>query len=407
MAVPLLLLATPSLLDVARVAYIDLFVVFFVTLAGDTMLRAHAGEARAANLVAAGCFLGLAAGTKMTAWIAVVSFAVVWAAAAWRRREPVGALAAQLARLVGVAIAVALPWHLKAWWETGNPVYPLAFGLFGGAEWSAALAARTTEMFWALGRGRGPLDYLALPWRVFTAGGPSFAGFMGVLGTHWLIAIPLAVYAALRPGPGRVAAVTAGTFFVLWSAGPQGARYFLPALPLLAIAAAAGIERFAAACGRRRVALLLAAVGALALIFRLPDPSRLALAELRATSQRSGPATLRNPSPALLFLETQTAATAKVLFVNNNRVFPLTRDALADSLFEASQIAEWLGTLGPVESLHQALHGEGFTHVLVERVDWGIDWPPAFLELLGDPSRAVVEFESADRRFAVYELARP
>jgi hypothetical protein len=34
------------------------------------------------------------------------------------------------------------PWLVKNLMETGNPVYPLAYSLFGGADWDAATNIR-------------------------------------------------------------------------------------------------------------------------------------------------------------------------------------------------------------------------------------------------------------------------
>ena len=96
-----------------------------------------------------------------------------------------------------------------------------------------------------------------------------------------------------------------------------------------------------------------------------------------------------------------------MLFVNHNRVFPLTRAALSDSAFEASQLGEWLRPAASVEAILDLLRSERVTHVLVERVDWGIAWPPALFALLDDPARARPLFETDDRRFVVYSLAAP
>ena len=42
---------------------------------------------------------------------------------------------------IGVALTIG-PWLLKNLVETGNPVYPLAWGIFGGRDWDAVLNAR-------------------------------------------------------------------------------------------------------------------------------------------------------------------------------------------------------------------------------------------------------------------------
>lgn len=42
---------------------------------------------------------------------------------------------------LGAALAVG-PWLLKNWQETGNPVYPLLYSVFGGVDWDSRLDAR-------------------------------------------------------------------------------------------------------------------------------------------------------------------------------------------------------------------------------------------------------------------------
>ncbi len=56
-----------------------------------------------------------------------------------------------LAFALGTALTIG-PWLLKNLVETGNPVYPLAYGVFGGRDWDAASHAK-----WR--RGHSPDDY--------------------------------------------------------------------------------------------------------------------------------------------------------------------------------------------------------------------------------------------------------
>ena len=68
------------------------------------------------------------------------------AMAAVRRQKAEGrkqkaAIQAVTTFLIGTVLAVG-PWLLKNLVATGNPVYPLAFGLFGGRDWDAASHAK-------------------------------------------------------------------------------------------------------------------------------------------------------------------------------------------------------------------------------------------------------------------------
>ena len=73
---------------------------------------------------------------------------------------------------------------------------------------------------------------------------------------------------------------------------------------------------------------------------------------------------------------------------------------------EVSQIAEWLRPATTVDEVGELLGREGVTHVLLERVDWGIDWPRPLLQLLEGGGRARQVFATRDGRFVVFELTR-
>jgi hypothetical protein len=198
---------------------------------------------------------------------------------------------------------------------------------------------------------------------------------------------------------------TAAVLFILWALGPQQARFLLPALGPCAVAAAVAAGELAGRHPRARLELAFAAGAAVVLVIgllpRLADTAR----ELRLRFEVPD-LEARLAPPALSFLETQTPAGARVLFLNNNRVYPLARDAIVDSMFEASQIAAWLRPATTVDDVGELLAREGVTHVLLERVDWGIDWPPALRALLDDGGQARQVFTTRDGRFVVYELSR-
>jgi hypothetical protein len=95
---------------------------------------------------------------------------------------------------------------------------------------------------------------------------------------------------------------------------------------------------------------------------------------------------------------------AKLLFVNLNRGFFSRREFLADSFFEASQVAAMLDGLGDRDGIRRGLAARGVTHVLVERQERGPTYPAAFVELLEDPGTRVL-YRSRDGRLTLFELS--
>ncbi|MEE8526786.1 MAG: hypothetical protein V3T72_22865, partial [Thermoanaerobaculia bacterium] len=97
-------------------------------------------------------------------------------------------------------------------------------------------------------------------------------------------------------------------------------------------------------------------------------------------------------------------AGARLLLLNTGQGFFCEREYIADSFFEASQIADWLGPADSVEVLRELLTEEGVTHLLVEHREWGIAYPAALFEMLRNPSQVDVIYRSPEGRYSVVAL---
>ena len=295
----LLVAASPLVLQEARVAYVDLALAFFFVLAFHALLDALDNEAPRRHLALAGVFLGIGAGIKMTAWLGAAVLAGLWMWRGGRRGARVFERARDVAWLVGPAVLLALPWHLRSWSATGNPVYPLLWSVFGGPDWSAELAGRFAAWQRGIGMGRAPADYLLLPWRVFNESGKGYERFDGALGRHWLVVALFAAALGWRSPLARRCLAAAAGLFALWAAGPQQTRFLLPLLPLLAAAGAAA----AVAAGERlrseRLGAGFAAAAALLLLLQLVEPGREAWRQLAARRQHGAELAARLVPPPL------------------------------------------------------------------------------------------------------------
>lgn len=410
-----LALANPVFAFELGVAYVDLAYAFFfsagVVFAQRALREPHVDRGA---LALAGVCGGALAGVKLSG---VLGAAAIGALALPRLialvRRGAARESAALALCFALPVAAGwLPWGLRSALATGNPVYPFFYETFGGPDWNAALGARLTEWLRGMGMGRSPLDYALLPWRVVLEGGPDYAHFAGRLGPHWLLLVPLALVFGRREPLARAGLAAAGVYFALWAAGSQQMRFLIPLLPALAMACALALDaafaRFAAdAPGRLRA--LRAAALALALAFAAGvarEHYESAFASLRAL--RSEPAARRAAAadPVFRFVAAELPRAAKLLLLDTNQSFFLERDFLADSFFEVSQLADWLSDASGPDEVAARLAQRGITHVLRDgRRQWGIAWPPALAELLGDPARARPRYRSPDGRVAVYELA--
>lgn len=406
-----LVIANPVVVVLARVAYVDLAIAFFL-LAGVLFVRRGEEDpaSRQAHLALAGVAGGLAVATKVTGFVVVAVLAALLLPGLVRTARAGRAAAAlgDLARFAVPVAALGAPWWARTWLMTGNPLYPFLHGLLGGPWWSERLTAQLVAWQRSIGMGRDPVDFLLLPFRVFVAGGEGYARFDGRLSPVWVVLLPATLVLGLSLSRVRWALAAAGLAFVAWAATAQQMRFLAPALPLLALAvvdtASARLARLAPPLRRR-----LAIAGFLAAAALVAVPQRAVL----AAGWRTLPVLLAGDPATLLgsavpevwrFVDRTLPQDARLLLLGTNRVFDCRREAIADSFFEASQITDWLADApGPAEVLAR-LRAAGVTHVVVEHRP-GPAYPPALLELLADPGRARSIFRSPDGRHEVLELA--
>ncbi|MEE9458065.1 MAG: hypothetical protein V3W11_13050, partial [bacterium] len=274
---------------------------------------------------------------KYSAYAVVAAFLPIWIYDAIRKRvRP-----SWLVKAIIVAVVMVLPWLVKAYVERGNPVFPLFYGFFDGRGFSAEQADRLMAWQLGMGRGRGILDLILLPYRVSVEADVSYKEFSGI---YLPFLLPLAALAAVffRRG-GRLVAY--GWLYLLaWVFGPQQLRFLGAALPAFAVAAAAVL---AAAEGRwggwpRRLWRSFVVIA----LFLVSIPY-FAGAILSVTStypylfRPDRDKFLRNRVgffAAQEFINKELPPDAKVLMVFTNHTLYLERAAAYDSFLEASTL---------------------------------------------------------------------
>ena len=412
-----LALANPVFLFELGVAYVDLAYAFFFTAGVVFMARAlRSRPADAGALALAGVCGGALAGIKLTGVLGAAAIAALALprAVALARAGEARRLGAPALRFALPVAALGLPWLARSAALTGNPVHPFLYAVFGGPDWSAALGAQFAEWQRGIGMGRAPVDYALLPLRVLLEGGADYAHFGGRLGAQWLALVPLACALGWREPLVRAALAASGVYFALWAQGSQQMRFLVPLVPPLALACAfaldAAVDRFAARRPPRARRALRAALAVLAVAWAF-QISRAHYAQAFAVlpSLRSDASARRAAAvdPVFRWIDATLPADARLLMLDTNQTFFLEREALADSFFEASQLADWLRDAQTPDEVGARLAARGISHVLRDRRrDWGIAWPPALLELLRDETRAQRRYLSPDGRVEVWELRR-
>lgn len=399
-----LVLGNEVLLFEAPLAYVDIAFAFFFATAvacADEYLRTR----RTGALWLSGLCCGAVAATKLSGFVAL--FCVGACVLVGVRFERARLREIALALLVP-SLLLALPWYVKSYVYTGNPLYPFLYRQFGGIEWSEQLGRDFYAWQHGIGMGRTPHDYLLLPLRVVLDGGRGYHRFDGSFGKYWLGAVPLALLVSIFVRNIRVYVACACMYFVFWALSSQQARLLLPVLPPFAIAAALAAESlvkmlpFPAARAAMRIALVLGV--ALTALPALRPFCNVGLAAARQYFER-GPEALESAVPqGYAYVNRNLPADAKLMLLNINRGFFLEREYIADSSFEASQMLWLISKAHSEAELNAVLRGVGITHIYIDNANWGIPFPPLWYMFLRDHDFVQREFRCSGGTCTIYRL---
>ncbi len=405
----LIFLTTPWIYRISIIAYAEGGLTCFLLLALLSLLYAH-DEFRLQQRVPRGVILlcGLLAGSGMAckypgllSVVIPLGGAIVWLA--YRARPAIdGAAPPAFRRMVSAAVLYSAgvlvtfgPWAARNLSETGNPVYPLAYSLFGGRDWNHQL----NEKFKA--GHRPPVELLRDPARIV----PDFMRHLADVAANsdWqgplLFAFaPLALLAAFQRSNGPVGsarilrlscglgAYFAWLFITWWSCTHRIDRFWLPLIPVVALLAGMGLEtvyslsdavgrrfagNFGTWCGRCAVVapVVIAVAFNLAFITTWVAGYNQYLLDEHVAREAVMTRTMA-------LLNQRLPAGARVLLVGDAEVFDARFEHRYNTVFDQSLFQAWCGTdptslhnpaipLKPADEILAKLHEEGITHVFV------------------------------------------
>jgi len=265
---------------------------------------------------------------------------------------------------LGVTLTIG-PWLLKNLVQTGNPVYPLMYTVFGGADWDNDLNVKWRN-------GHRPDDYKLskLPFWITDVSArndwlsPLLYGFA-----------PLAfLWTRHRKGVGSLWLYVAWLFATWWLFTHRIDRFWVPMLPVVALLAGAG----AAWSARPAWILISTACLAACVLFNLEFVVSGAagynayLADLDYARKW----TAANYAPAIAHVNQQFEEGDRVLCVGEAQVFDAEFPLVYNTAFDRSIFQEWFAAvqpgvadsdleLRPADEIRSKLAKEGITHILV------------------------------------------
>lgn len=232
-----LFVTVPIVLWEATTTYIDLALALHVGLVIYGLFR-YREEPRWQWLVLAALNLGLALATKHLALFVLALASAGLFLHLWHRERNFKRVVLPVAVLIGLSLLLPLPWYIRSWLASGNPVFPELFEIFGASpdRWDGITESGLSRFLSTFGRPRTPLNLLTLPWDMTV----NAALYGGTLGPLLLLLLPPLVWWRRwsRMTPWLLGFV--GLYFALWASpiSSYQMRFLLPIAPLLAVLAA-------------------------------------------------------------------------------------------------------------------------------------------------------------------------
>jgi hypothetical protein len=263
---------------------------------------------------------------------------------------------------LGVLLTMG-PWLMKNLIETGNPVYPLVYSVFGGTDWNNAANEKWRD-------GHSPDDH-----RLADLG----VKFVDVtLKSDWLSPLlfgfaPLVLLNSNMRKRTRWLWLYLGFLFLAWWTFTHRIdRFWVPMLPVVSLLAGAGAcwsksRNWRTGCG---VVIATSAIFNLAFITTGLCGYNAYLIDLQAARKQA-----ETTSAGIPFLNRQLPANSVVLCVGEAQVFDARCKVIYNTVFDASIFEDWFAAeatsgdepraLRPVKEIREKLTAQGVTHIYV------------------------------------------
>jgi hypothetical protein len=298
----------------------------------------------------------------------------------WSQRKVRPKKALSLIGMFGISAAPGLSWMGWNWMIFGNPVYPMAWFLFGGKNWDEARALAMSQYFYIYGMGRNLMDYLVLPWRLAFEGRFDTIHFDGAIGPFLILAVTLAAASAIlwacrrwvgsMLGEIGLMLIVSAAFFVF---GTQQVRFWLPSQMLaciVAVPSVAVLVNWVRGKNSIKLVLLLVLIGSIAWNAWFFGNQFFKIGFYRPVLgiEREKDFLIRKVPgyPALEFINQNLPPRSYLLCVWTGAYgYYLNRRYYSDTLIEDITLKEFIHASVNGEELSQKLTQAGFTHLFL------------------------------------------
>jgi 4-amino-4-deoxy-L-arabinose transferase-like glycosyltransferase len=229
-----ILLGNPLVLWVGTVAYLDISLMLFTTMAAYTFWN-WLGTRKLHWLILSGSFCGFAASAKYPGLFFPLIFGLITVYIAIRERKYLYPV-----YLSAMTFVVAAPWYLRNYYHTRNPIFPFLPQVFGYSFWNAEDVKGLVQDMQLYGVGKSIPALLSMPWHL--AFNQQIFLAEARLSPIYFFAVPVIIWFSIKNTSIRKIALAGVAFLLFWSFSSQVLRFLLPAIPIMSVAAAASFD---------------------------------------------------------------------------------------------------------------------------------------------------------------------
>jgi hypothetical protein len=342
----------------STIAYNDLAFAFYVLLALSAFLKEE--------FLLAGIAMGFALGTKHLALSFLLAFFILlpfYKEGKLIIKPRWSGLPRKLAVFLLPALLLALPWYLKSYIYTGNPVYPFLYSIFDGRLWNSEAAEAYRKAQLSMGMGRGLIHFILLPWNLTFHPGkffdPGANPYFVLIGPLYLAFLPLILY---EPFFLVFLFLTTLQWFLL----SQNIRYFLPILAILPIPLAKNLLRF----WRKPFKMIFASLLGISYLFHLFLFSWMTYpcwaVALGLESREDFIRRVFQPYPVYEFVNENLPKDSKIALLGEPRGFYLDREYIWADPGHHTMIP--YEKFRSVQELIEGYKKLGITHIIINRI---------------------------------------
>ena len=222
----------------------DLQMSLYILLGMHAFLRWRERPESVRWLIVLGITTGYALGSKLFGiYNVIILFAGVVVVALWTTRlhgtraERLRRLAAYLLVIGMVIVVCCLPWLIRTYAMTGNPIFPLLNNVFESPYWNHYADESVHFAYSGLDRNQSLASLLTVPWHAITGNNRYRAIFGPLFFINMPICVALAFFRTARSRDiFRLLGVYLTAWVLLWFAsGALELRYALSVMPVMAI----------------------------------------------------------------------------------------------------------------------------------------------------------------------------